>query len=79
MTRVSVDDITGNLRANGPAFGGACPSNALDGRTEEAEGQQTSQPVHGTAVWLASLLSQMGCKTLVESGGLFGHAKRSRG
>ncbi len=45
-----------------------------NGRAEEGEGQQESQPAHGAAVWVVTFLGQTGCESLVERGGLIGQA-----
>ena len=73
-----IDKVNRDQRAHDPTFGGACPSDALDGRAEKGEGKQASQPVHSAAVWVISFLSQAGRETFVEGGGHFGHAPRGR-
>ena len=45
-----------------------CPPYALDGRSEETEGDGTPQPVHGAAVGLVLVLSKGRRQTLVECG-----------
>ncbi len=51
-----VDQVTGDRGADNPAFRRAGTSDALDGRAEEGEGQQASQPVHGATVWVVTFL-----------------------
>ena len=55
-----------------------CTVNAHDGRSQQGEVQQASDPAHGLWVWLCMLVCQEGCQSLVHHCGCCAHSAHRR-